>query len=847
MVYVSPAYEKLWESSCEELYKTPRAFIDKIHPEDRDQYIKTVEKYHAESRPYQVRFRIVMNDGSFRWIYESGYPSISPHEVESLMTGTCIDITSQVIIDEELKKAKSILEHAEEIGLAGSFEMDPETGYLYLSVGWKRIYGVTRDELSFEELKKLAHPDDVEEAVAALEKTMSEGVRYDIVHRIIQMNTGDVRIIHARGEVIPGSSEASGKLVGFVEDITLQKQLEQELKESSEKYTSLIEKLPDIVYIYKREAGAVFWSDSITKILGIPKEAITTDPDIWNDQIHSDEREKVAEMVDQLVPGESFDIEYRINDHRGRLHWFRDRGTARIDHNGDFIIDGIATDITDKKLAEQQLEESEERFRAMFEQSQSPRLIINPEDGRIEAANPAAVKFYGFSRKKLLSMKISDINTLSVKEVMEKMRQATQREAGLFEFRHRLKNGTIRDVLVDSSPIVYAGKTVLFSTIFNISDRVKAEAAKAEAMRELKLAQGIASIGNWSMDPRTGISEWSEEVYRIYERDPALGPIPYKEYPNLYSKDQFAKLDRAISDAAKKGIPYDINLKLELSAYNIKYIHAICKPEKLKDGEGYLLRGTIQDITEDIEILEKLKEREKKLSELNDTKDILLSIIGHDLRSPFNSLVGLSRVLADRHQQMNDQKLEMMLQALHETAGNTYNLVENLLTWASIQRQRIEFDPEAIALHELVSKCVRVFATQSAKKGLTVKNLVSEEMTCKADRNMLELIIRNLLNNAVKYCDFGGEVVVEARRIQKKTKTFTEVSVKDDGVGIAPELLSGLFRVSRDKSTPGTAHETGSGLGLMLCKDFVERHKGELQVESEVGKGSRFYFTLPCS
>ncbi len=189
-------------------------------------------------------------------------------------------------------------------------------------------------------------------------------------------------------------------------------------------FEHLVMRLPDILYIYNRDNGADFWSDRITKVLGISKEQLKTNPHLWNESIHPDDREKVTILLNNLKPEDHFEIEYRIFDQNGDVHWFNDRGNCIEDENKQLIIEGIASDISRRKRAEIELMESEARFRALFEQSRTPRIIVHPNDGRIMDANASAIEFYGYPHDQLSSMRIYDINMLPTEEINMKMQEA---------------------------------------------------------------------------------------------------------------------------------------------------------------------------------------------------------------------------------------------------------------------------------------------------------------------------------------------------------------------------------------------------------------------------------------
>ena len=233
--------------------------------------------------------------------------------------------------------------------------------------------------------------------------------------------------------------------------------------------------------------------------------------------------------------------------------------------------------------------------------------------------------------------------------------------------------------------------------------------------------------------------------------------------------------------------------------------------------------------------------QQKELKEVNATKDKFFSIIAHDLKSPFNHLLGLTEIIRDRSMETGHEEIRELASLIHKSAKQGRDLLDNLLTWSRSQIGVHDFKPEPVNLHETVDEAM-VFVEQIAsQKNISIFNEVKRSMKARADINMLNTILRNLLNNAIKFTKPGGFVKVYA----KERNEVVEITVEDNGIGISKSTLSKLFKIDENPSTPGTGSEKGTGLGLILCREFVERHGGEIRVESERGSGSKFIFTLP--
>ncbi len=240
------------------------------------------------------------------------------------------------------------------------------------------------------------------------------------------------------------------------------------------------------------------------------------------------------------------------------------------------------------------------------------------------------------------------------------------------------------------------------------------------------------------------------------------------------------------------------------------------------------------DITE-------LKNVEKKLKEANATKNKFLSIISHDLRSPFNGLIGITNLILENFDDFTKKEKLKYLVFLKQSVVKTYFLLEDLLLWAKSQSGKIPYKTEKIELEKIVLKVISENKNQANDKKIEINFDISEKIFLNADKNMLKTILRNLLSNAVKFTNEKGKIVISAKKENKNVL----ISVSDTGIGIEKENFRKLWQISESYTRKGTKNETGTGLGLILCKEFVEKHNGKIWVESKVNKGSTFYFTIP--
>ena len=255
----------------------------------------------------------------------------------------------------------------------------------------------------------------------------------------------------------------------------------------------------------------------------------------------------------------------------------------------------------------------------------------------------------------------------------------------------------------------------------------------------------------------------------------------------------------------------------------------------------YLLALLTRNMLQRMAAVEELKSSAERLRELNTTKDKFFSIIAHDLKNPLGSFKQATDLLVDNFDEISDSDKRELLYEMKRTSSNIFNLLENLLTWSRSQRGKIEFNPEDEPLYYVAREVKGVLDITAEKKNISIENNIPEDLRAEFDINMIMTVIRNLVANAVKFTHRGGKVKIDA---EDKNGTV-RVSVSDTGIGIEPAKKEKLFDIGEAHSSKGTDNEEGTGLGLIICKEFVDKHNGRIWVESEVDKGSTFYVQLP--
>ena len=319
------------------------------------------------------------------------------------------------------------------------------------------------------------------------------------------------------------------------------------------------------------------------------------------------------------------------------------------------------------------------------------------------------------------------------------------------------------------------------------------------------------------------------------------------ESPDFFG--EYSLVDNPVRSATATALEHTILLRIdeklfqELLDKDLHFARNILKRliTRLRESnqtEEYLYErsNTIQKEKEEIE------EKKSWLEKMNATKDQFFSIIAHDLKNPFNTIIGLSELLVYRYDKYSNEKVKEFIRQIHTHSSSAYNLLDNLLQWARSQTGRLEVSHQKLNIERLIEENVSLLKNKATQKEIEIELIPKRVPEVYADENMINTVLRNLLTNAIKFTPQKGRIQVQA---DDHDKSYIKISVKDNGMGIDKENIPKIFDLTSHFTTRGTDSEEGTGLGMVLCKDFVEKNHGTIWVESEKKKGSTFYFTLP--
>jgi len=312
-----------------------------------------------------------------------------------------------------------------------------------------------------------------------------------------------------------------------------------------------------------------------------------------------------------------------------------------------------------------------------------------------------------------------------------------------------------------------------------------------------------------------------------------IGKNVWDIFPHLIAE----QLHQSVKEAYLTGQLRTYDFKMQQHNTEKHYEARIVKSHK---NEVLML---LRDVTNQKQNETQILKIAEDLKQINDTKDKFVSIIAHDVRTPIVALIGYAEILSNDIEELQKAEIKEFASSIVDISKQTIGLLTNLLEWSRLQTGRIEFHPTTVNAFNIAENTLALLTSNAEQKNISIVNKLGKETTVFADENMMQSIFNNLVTNAIKFTNKNGQIVVTSSRLQDMVR----FSVKDNGVGMDEAQKAMLFEMNKSFTTPGTTNEKGSGLGMILCKDFIEKHGGEIWVESNSGFGSEFFFTIPAA
>ncbi len=759
--------------------------------------------------------------------------------------------------DKEIQREKLILN----MSVEGFWDWDLQTDQFYLSPSFCERIGYSSVTTLFDIhfIKMIIHPDDLQKISSLIDKVVYEKQETAIVSGRIISKDSSVHWFESRCGIVACNEDGiASRMVGTLIDITRQKQMESELQrltgtllaisncnqvlQSEARYRSLFENKHTVMLIIDPENGSILDANPAAVIYYGWKRDELCNMNI--SQINMLNKAEIqAEMQLALAEKRNFFL-FR--------HLLRDSSvrdvevvSGPISIKGKSLLYSIITDITERKQAEQELRQSEERFRKLFQSHAVVNILVDPDTGNIVDANPSAADFYGWSVDELKQMNIRQINPISVKEIKKNLEKSRLSKQNKFQFLHGRSDGSLRDVEVFSSKIEIAGKELLYVTVFDVTHKKLAEEALRESERKFRtITEQIAEMV-FVTDTKGVLTYVSQAVERIfdYTAKEVTGHL-FTEYLNEEEISGALVIFNEILLHEETHHLLNFKFRKKNGLFFFGEVHVTY----YQDQEFSGMIGLIRDITE-----RKREEEERQQLEAHLRKSQRLETIGtlaggiaHDFNNILMPILGYAEMGV-----MNLPKEDPIYQYFSEirlAAERAKQLVSQIMTFSKVQ----ESEPAVVSVQTVISEALSLI------RPLIPATIIIEQHfeTCRnilVDSSKLHQVILNLCINAFHTMEqSGGVLKIEVReiipdsRMQKlfpnlDADRYAQISISDTGCGMDETILEHIFEpFFTTKPT-----NKGTGLGLSVVYGIIKSFQGEITVESQPGKGSRFSIYLP--
>jgi PAS domain S-box-containing protein len=772
---------------------------------------------------------------------------ILPFKPSKKTTQLFFILVKDISLDIVLKKA-----HKEELDELKRYQVITSTVSDGL-IGLDFNGNITFWNKSAEELFELSRSEVYGKFIGKVIKTFNKKY-FDSL--ITEIETGkiwksEIKVIGKRGQEIYIAIKMSmmkeedfNSIIILCSNVTERIQIEKELRTSEERFRNIVLNANEFICNLTLEGNLLFTNPSFIKMFEYDESEFHQKnfKDLLDPSFEGLNKFNLqAYLLPQTKP-----VELPCISKSGKKFFILANFSPIFDYNNQLkYFNGIFTDITEKKEVERHLL----TIRSVYEAS---RDGISVEVGRkISLVNDSFAKIFGYENAEELIGKnplelVAEIDKRRIETYIE-LREGKEEAPTSFEFLGKRKDGS--NFFIETSVTTYESESNIYivSVCRDVTERKRAQEAVRDSEEKYRsIAENIdafiwtaARIGDRlrTVFYTSGIEKITGYAQEQFIRDSKLW---FKII--LPSDSEFVKnkLKLLLNDTAHTSD--EIEHRIVNRIGNIVWIRNKININRDKDGKPFKIYGLVSDITLSKKAEEDLKKSAEQLKELNDAKDKFISIISHDLRTPFSSILGFTELLLGDKEITSEQR-NYYISLIQESSKNMLALVNSLLDWTRLQTGRMKVEPERINVKITIDNAISIVQGSALKKGILLQSSLKENLFIHADHELLLQVFNNLLSNAIKFTRKDGEVTISAE--PELNQNQVHFIVKDNGIGILKDDLSKLFKVETKFTTNGTAGERGSGLGLSLVYEIVEKHGGKIWVESEYGHGSEFHITLP--
>jgi len=658
---------------------------------------------------------------------------------------------------------------------------------------------------------------------------------------------------------------------GMLIDITSRMHAEKALRLSEEKYRIIADNSADVIWILNLDLTHRYISPSIYQMTGwtpeeylklpitktVLKESLEPALKIFQEEIQLEltgtantNRTRQFELTEYRKDGSTYNAEVSVS-------FIRDLNRKPVG------ILGVTRDITDRVESRLKIQEQAERIRTLLK-AIPDILFVQDENGTFLEAYAPDESILLVPIDKIVGNNIRDLFN---EELSNRFLQSIQLCLATSEIITVEYELPINQLRYFEARIAKLNDNSVMVIVRDITARKQAEELIIESEKRYRQLVENMQEGLLLVDNEDKILFVNSSFCKLlgYEKKELIGKIANEEL--LAPENRYLIINKNKDRLVGKSEQYELEMITKSGQKRMFIISAVPVMDLSSDVLGSMstflditdrkqsekeIKLLLEKVTESRDLIElNLHQKNLLIKELEDIKDILtrsnvekdkfFSILAHDLKSPFFGFLGLTKILSETIDELTSDEIKEFATHLKESADNLYKLLENLLQWSRLQRGSINFNPEEIRLIDIIDKTIDINKHLFKIKQLSLVNLLPNDISVYADLQMLYAIFRNLLSNAIKFTNENGIITIEAKQIDDKI----EISVTDSGIGIPDDLIDKLFMLGEQTSRLGTHKEPSTGLGLLLCKEYVERHGGIIKVTSKVNEGSTFTFTMP--
>ncbi|MGB9937006.1 MAG: PAS domain S-box protein [Methanobacterium sp.] len=761
---------------------------------------------------------------------------------------------------EELLESQKKLTKAQKIAHLGNWELNIKTNKLWFSDEVYHILGYDSNLQTSANLQKLditydvllnmiVHPEDREFLDKSFKEALIGNKPYNIEHKII-LPDGEERIIHEQAELIYDENGIPVKMSGTIQDVTELKKTERALKESEEKFRQIAENIEEVFWIIDPKMSQIIYiSPAYEKIWGRSRQSLYENPRSWIKSIHPEDQEKSLSMIwgsSDKIEEVSNGFEYRVIRPDGEIVWIWTKAFLIKDEAGKTSrITGIASEVTNRKKAEKALKESEEKFREIFNKANdmiSLNEMVDGFPGKFIEINEVGFKRLGYTKEEILNMGPPDIVAPeNRKEMPENAALLVKNGCNTFEIVHITKDGKRIPIEVNNHLINYKGKKVCLAISRDITERKQMESALKKSEKKFR------EIFNNANDMIT-LSKLTEKGM----------PGKYIEVNDIgssrlgYSKDEFLQMEPIdlIADECKKDVAkYAVELSTKGHA-RFEIIHVSKEGKKIpvelnahifKIKDESVVLAISRDISERKKSEKYLKDLLNKLSTSNEELEQFAYIISHDLQEPLRTIANFTQLLERRYKGQFDEDADEFMDYIVDASVRMKEMIHDLLEYSRVSTTKENFRP--VDLNKLLKNVLDdlKFAINENNAEITYNNLP----IVIADYEQISRVFQNFISNAIKFKKEEEPPKINISSTEDEENDEYIFAVSDNGIGIEKQYFDRIFTIFQRLHTQDKYK--GSGIGLSIARRIIELHGGRVWVESTLGVGTTFFFTLKRS